>query len=54
MVTKGDSVDFKVELKSGATPWSYTLIQTGKPVAYVGPVFAQDTVLKPVMKDNTR
>ena len=46
MVTKGDSVDFKVELKSGATPWSYTLIQTGKPVAYVGPVFAQDTVFK--------
>lgn len=44
VIPKGDSVEFKVQMLYGGSPWVYTLLQSGKPAVDVGPVMKMDTL----------
>lgn len=46
MIPKGDTVEFKVQLEYGKSPWMYTLLQAGQDPVDVGPIYAMDTIFK--------
>ena len=46
VIAKGDTVEFKVVLESGKTPWVYTVIQDGEDPVDIGPIYGKDTVFR--------